>query len=403
MRFQRLIPIIMSLVGVAVITLTVVRSRSVEAQQGQAAREPISTKATLQEPVGNGVNPAPTAETKIETDLDLYLDAEEVERRAREEQGSGTPVTSSIPVSFKHVTLPLKGGIDHAVAGVGTRNSGEGVIRLRGVPPGSQLLSALLVWGEIAAGAINQYPVVFNENCATPTTVNGTPAPFPLNPAVQPCWNPAGQFFAYMANVTAQIAPGINGDYQVAGLQTAITDNRCPWGDSACAGPDNKLPLSEGASLIVFYANECIPRRAQIYVHLGPEMFSGSHVVTHATNPPIQPNLPNLKHSRIGADGQVGVLNCGLRSIPPISNEQTFIGNPVAMATIQIKGNGGGLNADSDWNGYDGEPLNKLWDTHTDVFANSNFLAAGGGANYGVGYVSAGDCIVWVVHILGVR
>jgi hypothetical protein len=67
----------MSLVVVAVITLTVIRSRSVEAQQGQAAREPISTKAALQETEGNGLNPAPTTETKIETDLDLYLDADE--------------------------------------------------------------------------------------------------------------------------------------------------------------------------------------------------------------------------------------------------------------------------------------------------------------------------------------
>jgi hypothetical protein len=289
------------------------------------------------------------------------------------------------------------------VAGVATRNSGEGVIRLRGVPPGSQLLSAVLVWGEIAAAALNPYNVEFGQDCKVLATVKGMPAPFPLNPAAQPCWNPAGQFFAYVANVTAQIAPGINGDYRVDGLNTAIKDNRCPWSDSACAGPDNKLTLSEGASLIVFYANPCIPRRAQIYVHLGPRMFFGPHIVTHATNPPILPNFPNLKHSRIGADGQVGVLNCGLRSMPLISDERTWIGNPAMMTNIQIKGDVGGLNRDSDFNGDDGEPLNKLWDTHTDVFANSNFLANGGGANYSVGYLSQGDCVVWVAHILGVR
>jgi hypothetical protein len=302
------------------------------------------------------------------------------------------------------VTLPVQGGIDHAVAGVATRNSGGGVIRLRGVPPGSQLLSAVLVWGEIAAPpAVAAYNVGFGQDCAVGANVVGTPAPFPFNPAAQPCWNPNGQFFAYVANVTAQIAPTINGDYRIRGLHTNIRDGRCPWGDSACPGPNNALPLSEGASLIVFYANQCIPRKAQIFVNLGPRMFFGAHVANHATIPPINPGLPNLKHSRIGGDGQVGGANCGLRSIPQISDERTWIENPITGGSVQIKGDVGGLNRDSDWNGYDGEPLNKLWDTHTDVFADSDFLAKGGGLSYRVRYLSQGDCIVWVVHILGVR
>jgi hypothetical protein len=404
MRIHKLAPIIVSLVILAAITAILIRYRSVGAQQDRAALAPISTKAALQQTEGDGFNPLPATETTLNTDLDLYLDADEVERRAKAEQTSAAVATSPIPVSFKQVILPVQGGIDHAVAGVATRNSGQGVIRLRGVPPGSQLLSAVLVWGEIAAPpAINPYNVGFGQDCAAGAIVAGTPAPFPFNPAAQPCWNPAGQFFAYVANVTAQIAAGINGDYRVKGLRSAIVNNRCPWGDSACAGPGNALPLSEGASLIVFYSNICIPRAAQIYVHLGPQEFSGPHVATHATIPAITPGLPNLKHSRIGADGQVGVSNCGLRSIPQISDERTWIENPATGGSIQIKGDVGGLNRDSDWNGYDGEPLNKLWDTHTDVFANSDFLANGGGLSYRVRYLSQGDCIVWVVHILGVR
>lgn len=408
MRIHKLIPIVVSLVAVAVITLTVIRFRSVEAQQDQAARAPISTKAAIQQQEGGGFNPAPQTETRIDTNTDLYLDADEVERRAQEEQASSAAAVSPIPVSFKHVALPIQGGIDHAVAGVATRNSGQGVMRLRGVPPGSTLLSAVIVWGEIAPPpAINPYNVLFGQDCAVcaggGAVVGGTPVPFPFNPAAQPCWNPAGQFFAYMANVTAQIAPGINGDYRISRLRSAIVNNRCPWGDSTCADPGNALTLSEGASLIVFYSNPCIPRAAQIYVHLGPQMFFGPHIATHATIPAIRPGLPNLKHSRIGGDGQVGVSNCGLRSIPQVSDERTWIENPVTGGSTQIKGDVGGLNRDSDWNGYDGEPLNKLWDTHTDVFANSDFLAKGGGLSYRVRYLSQGDCIVWAVHILGVR
>lgn len=401
MRIHKLIPIVVSLVVMAVITLAVIRFRSVEAQQDRAARAPISAKAALQQTEGGGFSTVPGPATKTESNTDLFLDADEVEKRAREEQASDTTsaaATNPIPVSFKHVTLPVRGGIDHAVAGVATRNSGEGVIRLRGVPPGSQLLSALLVWGEIAPAGIAAYNVGFGRNCSALANVVGSPAFFPTNPAPQPCWNPAGQFWAYLANVTAQITPGINGDYQIRGLRTAIRNGSCPWGDGNCAAPPNDLTLSEGASLIVIYANQCIDRRAQLFFHLGPATFSGNATYVHLTGPPIL-GLPNLKHSRIGGDGQVGGANCGLRSIPGISDERTWIEAPGGALSTQIKGDVGGLNRDSDWNGYDGEPLNKLWDTHTDVF--NNRLA--GQIGYQVEYLSQGDCISWVVHILGVR
>jgi len=126
-------------------------------------------------------------------------------------------------------------------------------------------------------------------------------------------------------------------------------------------------------------------------------MFFGRHTVTHAAIPAINPALQNLKHSRIGADGQVGVSNGGLRSIPQIGDERTWI-QIGACPAIQIKGDVGGLNRDSDWNGYDGEPLNKLWDTHTDVFSNCSVPGP-----ITTTYLSQGDCIVWVAHILGVK
>ena len=400
MRNHRLIPVIVVLLLVALTTMTSIQHKLVGVESNtvsaQKAIEPQATEVKEED----GFSSVPGAETAEETkDTDLFLDADEVEKRAIEEQnGERDADVGPVPVSFKHVPVPLPGGIDHVVAGVGTRNSGNGVIRLRGVPPGSTLLSAVLVWGEIAAAPANPYTVGFGPDCSTGATFS-----VPVQGATtQPCWNGLGTFYSYLANVTSQIVPGINGDYRVKGLRSAITNGRCPWADGNCAGPGNALPLSEGASLIVFYSNPCIPRTAQIYVHLGPRMFSGPHLVTHPTGFPINGNLPNLKHSRIGADGQVGVANCGLRSIPSISDERTWIRNTLG-AEIQIKGDGGGLNRDSDWNGYDGEPLNKLWDTHTDVFGNGAFLAAGGGFNYSVRYLSQGDCIVWVVHILGVR
>lgn len=410
MRIHRLILILVVLIIPVVTTMGPIERSLTGTESGTAAAQKAIDPDQI-EPIlkqEDGMSSISAVETTVQANVDLYLDADEVERRAATEQASDPNTTVSdpkaIPVSFRHVALPLPGGVDHAVAGVATRNSGQGVIRLRGIPPGSTLLSAILVWGEIAAPpALNPYNVNFGVDCTVGAIVGGSPVPFPTNPAAQPCWNPNGQFFAYMANVTNLIAPGINGDYRIRNLRSAITNGRCPWPDGNCAGPGNALVLSEGASLIVFYTNPCIPRGAQVFVSLGPRMFFGPHSVVHPTAPAINGNLPNLKHSRIGADGQVGVANCGLRSIPQISDERTWIENPVTLGSIQIKGDGAGLNRDSDWNGYDGEPLNKLWDSHTDVFGNGSFLAAGGGLSYRVRYQSQGDCIVWVVHILGVR
>ena len=393
MRIHRLIPVVVVLFVLAATTMTTVQHRLIGVESSIASAQQVSQS--------DGTSSVVAADTTEKQDNDLYLDADEVERRAAEEQAADTVITptSRVPVSFKHVPIPLPGGIDHAVAGVATRNSGQGVIRLRGVPPGSTLLSAVLIWGEITAPPALGYTVSFGPDCSTganfASAVYGT--------APQPCWNPAGVYAGHIINVTGQILPGINGDYRIRGLKSALTNNRCPWGDGNCAGPGNALTLSEGASLIVIYSNPCIPRAAQLYISLGPKMFFGKHTVNHPTFPPINGNLPNLKHSRIGADGQVGVQNCGLRAMPGITDERTWIQNAANFALVQIKGDVGGLNRDSDWNGYDGEPLNKLWDSHTDVFGSGAFLAAGGGNSYNVIYTSQGDCIVWAAHILGVR
>ena len=404
MRISRLIPIVVVLFILAAATMTTtLQHRLFGMRSGTASAQKVIAPDAEPAPApsqSDGTSSVVAADTTVQQDTDLYLDADEVERIAAQEQADSTFTPSGrVPYSFKHVPIPIPGGIDHAVAGVATRNSGQGVIRLRGVPPGSTLLTAFLIFGEITAPPAAGYNIGFGPDCA----VGGNFVSAVYGTTAQPCWNGAGIYAGHIVNVTGQIVPGINGDYRVKGLKSALTNNRCPWGDGNCVGPGNALTLSEGASLVVIYSNPCIPRAAQLYISLGPKMFFGPHTVNHPTFPAINGALPNLKHSRIGADGQVGVLNCGLRSIPAISDERTWIQNPANLAIVQIKGDGAGLNRDSDWNGYDGEPLNKLWDSHTDVFQTGAFLAAGGGNSYNVIYQSQGDCIVWAAHILGVR
>jgi hypothetical protein len=408
MRIHKLISLLALLIVLALTTIATIKHGPIAVEPGTAsAQEAVEEKANAKAEPGTSSSPA--TETREERECDLYLDAAEVERRAKAEQGDSRQITSPgrVPVSFKDVAVPLEGGIDYAAAGVATRNSGNGVIRLRGIPPGAKLLSAVLVWGEITDQPVS-YSIGFGSISTSPGTFTGNV----YGVTQEPCWNESGQYAGYITNVTTAINAGINGDYLVKGLRSAIGDNRCPWGDAACGVPDIGLVLSEGASLIVFYTHPCIPINAQVYVHLGPQMFSGTHTVTHSTLPAILPHMLTVKHSRIGADGQVSFMggaqglvftpSCGLHASPEISDERTWIVNSLGNS-IQIKGNGAALNQDSDWNGYDGEPLNKLWDTHTDVFLDSSFLAVNGGLNYSVQYQSQGDCIVWAVHILGIR
>jgi hypothetical protein len=170
MRISRLIPIIVVLFILGAITMTSFQRRLFGVKSGTASAQ----KAIVfdGEPApgpsqSDGTSSFVAADTTVQQDTDLYLDADEVEKIAAQEQADSSFTTSGrVPVSFRAVPIPLPGGIDHAVAGVGTRNSGTGVIRLRGVPPGSTLLSALLIWGEITPPPALGYNIGFGPDCA---------------------------------------------------------------------------------------------------------------------------------------------------------------------------------------------------------------------------------------------
>src|ERR1700741_1752549 len=92
MRFHKLPPTIVSLIVLGVITAALVRYRSVDAQQNRAAQAPnaaitpIGTITPRPQTPGGGVNPVPGPETTRDSDVDLVLDADEVEKKALEEK-----------------------------------------------------------------------------------------------------------------------------------------------------------------------------------------------------------------------------------------------------------------------------------------------------------------------------
>jgi hypothetical protein len=323
-----------------------------------------------------------TAEAKADASKSEFLD------KATIEASPVAPDDRVDSVSIHPIPVPLPGGLNHVAAGVGTRNRGSGTIRLRGVCPGARTVRAFLYWGHIIDGlAIPLTSTARFDGTLVTGTLIGSSAP--------PCW-PGTRFVAYRASVIALITPQINGDYEVNCLPSSLTDGRDPW---ACAPVPAARPLAEGASLVVVYSDPSAPPTAQVFINEGASLvnFIGSIAVANPLPVAINP-YTQLKHTRIGADGQVGSSTF---SILPVTNEATFLGPNAGGAFTQIKGPGSPFNGDADFNGYDGEPLNKLWDTHTDSFGAQ--LIRPGLANYFVIYTGNGDCFVAVVHVLGVR
>jgi hypothetical protein len=290
---------------------------------------------------------------------------------------------TSPPPPFYTIQTPLPGGFDHIANGVGTRNLGSGCIRLRGAPASAVAVRAWLYWGTIIN--VQQPP-------ATDTArFNGVKVIGNLmgtcNP---PCW-PGTHFVAYKASVIRQLSAGINGNYDVDIATGPNSKGQDPW-----TTPTPANPLSEGASLLVVYADKSVPTTAKVYFNEAAHLFSGPIVIGNDVFPNV-PNYTSLKHTRIGADGQVGASTF---AITPISTETTFLGPDVNHLT-QIRGCPGGINPDSDWNGTDGGPLNQLWDTHSDSFGTQ--IIPPTSQTYVVKYVAHGDCIVAIAHILGVK
>lgn len=293
-----------------------------------------------------------------------------------------------LPTKLYVIPLPVPGGLDHLANGAGTRNAGFGTIRLRGACPGARAVRAFLYWGTIICG--NAIPLFQR------VTVNGTHVRGRLvGVSPQPNWG-STWFTAYRASIIALIRPGINGDYVITNMPTSVNHGGDPW---RCFAP---CPQSEGASIVVIYSAADVPRAARVFVNNGAATFSGTININNPLPRPIPPHKA-LKHTRLGADGQVGGSTDSIR---PVTDERTFLGPP-GGPFVQIKGPGSLFNIDSDWNGDDGGPLNQLWDTHTDSFGwqftgYPNILPAGL-VRYTVRYVAQGDLICPVAHILGVK
>jgi hypothetical protein len=307
-----------------------------------------------------------------------------------EETMPSDPQTSAIIIG--NPSLP--GGVDHAAAGTGTRNAGYGTIRLRGVPVGATIVRAWLYWGAVYANPVpNSANVNFNGTTITGRRLSVT--------TPEPCWLfQNARFIAFRANVRPLLAAGINADYKVTNLASAITNGTDPF---TCAPPFSfpATPAQEGATLLVVYSHKSVPATSRTWIHHGPRLVTGNTTITHGLSPTV-PTHTVIKQTRFGGDGQVG---CSLFGVTALNGELTLLG-PNAFNLLQVKGPGSTINQDSDWSGHDGASLNQLWDTRTDAFGSVNQvtnLIPAGSNQYVVSYTGVGDCFVTVAHVLTAR
>lgn len=246
----------------------------------------------------------------------------------------------------------LRGAFDHVAAGIGLRHAGFGSIALRGAPSGAAVIAARLFWSIIADQQIaeeadgSSMGVSFQGHGVTGERVGATE---------ELCWESGGFSVHYSADVTHLVPDAVNGDYEVSGVPTTVTDGHDPFHDLE----NPALPWAQGASLIVVYTHADAGGRVDL--HEGAELLTNVLELELDLSPPLpEEGATVVRHTRIGGDGQT-------HDGEPLFAYATFLGQDQENgATLQIRGPGSALDPSPDWQGRDGAPLPGLWDTQSD-------------------------------------
>lgn len=255
----------------------------------------------------------------------------------------------------------VRGG--YVAAGVGMRNRGYGVIRLRGIPRGAKVYKAYLYWniGDYYQKARHRRGV-FAGHRILGTYIGGDH---------EPCWFATrGSSFSYRADVTRYVKG--NGKYKLKGFASKRTDGADPWLTAS------KPPLMEGASLVVIFKKATYPNTT-IVIWDGAAETPLTFTTRWITIGGFTGKNLNVAYTTfIGADGQ--------SLSEPTS---TFNGNAVAAA---------------DWDGTDPQSganfsQGNLWDTDT---ASVGAFINPGDTSATITVSGGPDCLVWVAQVFSI-
>ena len=258
------------------------------------------------------------------------------------------------------------GGVDHVVAGVGLRNAGQGHIQVLGAPAGAELAAAFLYVGLVVTEPTESLSVKLDGITVSGELVAST---------IGPCWTETGIFATYRFDVVDLMRATVNGFYSLTGVPSAKVNGEDPFVDPEEV-PD--LPLSEGASLVVFYTHDSVPSGSRGYLHDGAWELREHLTVEHALTPPPGV-IGSIRHTRIAGDGQ------RREGDVPVAGTVTFLGAPDGPE-VMVRGPGSELDRSSDFTGSDGGPIMQLWDSESQVIPGEQVDFLNGADVYTVRY-----------------
>ena len=254
------------------------------------------------------------------------------------EDGPSVSVASNQTVLYHYI--PSGECYDAWTGGVKLRNAGS--------PTGGTItVPALVAVGQANAQLIW---VILDDTVPPATeTFNGTPlVRIPIGPVTaSPCW-PQTSAFAYRADVTGLVVPGVN------------TLSGFPDTGVSFAGSN-----TEGASLVVAYATNGVDK--ELILTVGNDLL-------------------------IGSTASLGLAPVG---VPGTGAELVFIGADGQAAPDEVYWNGVSLAGTDAWLGIDQGPGIGYWDT-------MEFGVTIGGLNLAES-TCISDCINWVATLLKVK
>lgn len=244
-------------------------------------------------------------------------------------------------------------------AGVGLRNLGFGSITVGGIPVGSSVVAAYLVWDILDNS---------DESSLAEGQLDGTPiVGSPMGSGASPCW-PTNANYSFYADVTSLV--GGNGSYTLSGFASGGTDGSDPWSFGSPA------PEAEGASLVVFYENPSSPETV-LQLYGGADETQSGNLLTADLSGFTVSGTPAASTTYIVADGQ-GAGSEALFDESPLAGSE-FLGAAPQAAPTYTFGN--------------------LWDDST--FDVSSSLTPGDTSET-AGVEGFDDCLVWVGQVLSV-
>lgn len=237
------------------------------------------------------------------------------------------------------------------------RNRGYGTITITGIPAGSTVTAAYLLWDVLDF----QYQPADSFGALDGQHFQGQFIGY----GPTPCW-PASYNYAFWTNVTPLVSG--NGAYSLAGFASGATNATDPFLDGSPA------PELEGASLVVFYSNPSMPNRTL-------ELFTGSQ---ESAGNSLSASLLGFSADASHAATTSFVVADGQTSGNSASFDGTSLGPAFAGSDPIVDG-----------------PLSQgsLWDTFTQDVP---WLVHAGDTSASAGVTTGVDCVVWVGQVLGV-